>query len=119
MTAGASTRFVQQASLASSRLDTWLTFPQVFRDFVKQNGHDAVCIPHLIVTKAVPGKVSATLKIEQKNGKYLRDYRSAIQFLNAKTVNRLNGLHGGLISSLVDTMGSLALSSKGYWMTGV
>ena len=28
-------------------------------------------------------------------------------------------MHGGLTSSLVDTMGSLALSSKGMWMTGV
>lgn len=29
------------------------------------------------------------------------------------------GLHGGLIASLVDTMGSLALASKGMYMTGV
>ncbi|BGP34057.1 hypothetical protein JCM10296v2_005872 [Rhodotorula toruloides] len=34
-------------------------------------------------------------------------------------INRLNGLHGGLIASLVDTMGSLALASKGLYMTGV
>ncbi|GJN92462.1 hypothetical protein Rhopal_005492-T1 [Rhodotorula paludigena] len=29
------------------------------------------------------------------------------------------GLHGGLIASLVDTGGSLALASKGLYMTGV
>jgi len=60
-----------------------------------------VCMPHLVVTKARPGKVIASMEIKKHN------------------VNRLNGLHGGLISSLVDTMGSLALSSQGLWMTGV
>ena len=59
---------MQQASLPQAVSTLADAVPQVFRDFVKQNGHDAVCIPHLIVTKAVPGKVSATLKIEQKNG---------------------------------------------------
>ena len=34
-------------------------------------------------------------------------------------VNRLGGLHGGVIASLVDTMGTLALSSRGMWLTGV
>ncbi|KAI5478462.1 putative PaaI thioesterase family protein [Pseudohyphozyma bogoriensis] len=31
----------------------------------------------------------------------------------------MGSLHGGLTSSLIDSMGSLALSSKGLWMTGV
>lgn len=31
----------------------------------------------------------------------------------------LQGLHGGVIASLVDTMGSLALASRGMYMTGV
>ncbi|GAA5918176.1 hypothetical protein JCM6882_002318 [Rhodosporidiobolus microsporus] len=31
----------------------------------------------------------------------------------------MQGLHGGLIASLVDTMGSLALASRGMFMTGV
>ncbi|KAG0657761.1 hypothetical protein C6P46_006228 [Rhodotorula mucilaginosa] len=35
------------------------------------------------------------------------------------SVNRLQGLHGGVIASLVDTMGSLALASRGLYMTGV
>ncbi|UZJ56818.1 hypothetical protein CBS101457_006138 [Exobasidium rhododendri] len=34
-------------------------------------------------------------------------------------LNRLGTLHGGLICSLVDTMGSLALASKGLYSTGV
>jgi acyl-coenzyme A thioesterase 13 len=28
-------------------------------------------------------------------------------------------LHGGVILSLTDTMGSLAIATKGQWMTGV
>ena len=28
-------------------------------------------------------------------------------------------MHGGLILSLTDTMGSLAVATKGQWMTGV
>jgi acyl-coenzyme A thioesterase 13 len=31
----------------------------------------------------------------------------------------LKVLHGGVILSLTDTMGSLAISTKGQWMTGV
>ncbi|KAK7469265.1 hypothetical protein VKT23_003750 [Stygiomarasmius scandens] len=27
--------------------------------------------------------------------------------------------HGGLVMSLTDTLGSLAVASKGFWMTGV
>lgn len=34
-------------------------------------------------------------------------------------MNRLQSLHGGLISTLVDSMGSLALASRGLYSTGV
>ncbi|EGG12678.1 uncharacterized protein MELLADRAFT_58511 [Melampsora larici-populina 98AG31] len=34
-------------------------------------------------------------------------------------LNRLGSVHGGLISSIIDTCGSLSLSAKGLWMTGV
>ena len=30
-----------------------------------------------------------------------------------------NLVHGGLILSLTDTLGSLAIATKGQWMTGV
>jgi acyl-coenzyme A thioesterase 13 len=45
--------------------------------------------------------VDATLKIENYN------------------VNRNKTLHGGLILSLTDTMGSLAVATHGHYMTGV
>lgn len=35
------------------------------------------------------------------------------------TCPNVQGLHGGVIASLVDTMGSLALASRGLYMTGV
>jgi len=34
-------------------------------------------------------------------------------------VNRVGTVHGGLILSLTDTLGSLAVATQGQWMTGV
>lgn len=34
-------------------------------------------------------------------------------------MNRVRTVHGGLIASLTDTLGSLAVASKGHFMTGV
>lgn len=53
------------------------------------------------VVSATPGKVVSEMVVEQHQ------------------TNRLTSLHGGLIASVVDTMGSLALSSRGLWLTGV
>ncbi|KAH7915866.1 hypothetical protein BJ138DRAFT_1097619 [Hygrophoropsis aurantiaca] len=64
-------------------------------------GHDAQCFPNLVIHRAVPGTVDATLKIEPYN------------------LNRVGTVHGGLIMSLTDTLGSLAVASKGQYMTGV
>ncbi|KIJ59052.1 hypothetical protein HYDPIDRAFT_101410, partial [Hydnomerulius pinastri MD-312] len=36
-----------------------------------------------------------------------------------RTVNRVGTVHGGLIMSLTDTLGSLAVEFKGHYMTGV
>lgn len=59
-------------------------------------------MPALHIRSAHPsGVVKASLQIEQRN------------------VNRLSSLHGGLISTLVDTGGSLSLSARGFWLTGV
>ncbi|KAH7106346.1 Thioesterase/thiol ester dehydrase-isomerase [Auriculariales sp. MPI-PUGE-AT-0066] len=55
----------------------------------------------LNLTRASPGRVEATLKIAKYN------------------LNRTNTLHGGLILSLTDTLGSLAVATKGNFMTGV
>ncbi|GAA5823113.1 hypothetical protein JCM11251_007491 [Rhodosporidiobolus azoricus] len=73
----------------------------VWRAFQQNKGHDANSFGHMRVVDATPGKVWAEMKVERHQ------------------VNRLQGLHGGLIASLVDTMGSLALASRGLFMTGV
>ncbi|KAJ4482076.1 HotDog domain-containing protein [Lentinula aciculospora] len=74
---------------------------RVWQSFITTKGHDAQCFPNLIVHRAVPGQVNASLKIEDYN------------------LNRVGVIHGGLILSMTDTLGSLAVASKGYWMTGV
>ncbi|PPQ65407.1 hypothetical protein CVT26_000032 [Gymnopilus dilepis] len=68
---------------------------RVWNSFLQNKGHDAQCFPNLQVHRAVPGLVEASLKVEQYN------------------------IHGGLILSLTDTLGSLAVASKGHFMTGV
>ena len=62
----------------------------------------------------MPNKVVASLKLEKRNRTPTRARPALIG-----QVNRLGGLHGGVIASLVDTMGTLALSSRGMWLTGV
>ncbi|KAK0529962.1 hypothetical protein OC834_003479 [Tilletia horrida] len=64
-------------------------------------GHDSVTLDGLSIVRAVPGRVEGVLTIQQHN------------------VNRLQTLHGGLICTLTDTMGSLAVASKGLYSTGV
>jgi len=79
-----------------------LTFVRrVTNAFLKAGGHDATCYPSLRINHATPGHVSGEFTIGKHN------------------LNRLSTLHGGLICSLVDTMGSLALASKGLYSTGV
>jgi len=53
------------------------------------------------VLSATPGKVLASMEVQSHQ------------------VNRLATLHGGLTSSLVDAMGSLAVNSTGLYMSGV
>ncbi|KAI9465619.1 Thioesterase/thiol ester dehydrase-isomerase [Lactarius psammicola] len=73
---------------------------RVWRSFIDNGGHDARCFPNLSILNARPGVVEASLRIEPYN------------------VNRV-GVHGGLIMSLTDTLGSLAVASHGQYMTGV
>ncbi|PPQ91704.1 hypothetical protein CVT25_012917, partial [Psilocybe cyanescens] len=49
----------------------------------------------LQIHRAVPGTVEVSLKVEPYN------------------------IHGGLVLSLTDTLGSLAVATKGHFMTGV
>ncbi|GAA5885209.1 hypothetical protein JCM16303_005906 [Sporobolomyces ruberrimus] len=73
----------------------------VWTNFRNAGGHDANSFSHMQITSACPGKVTSTMLVKPHQ------------------TNRLGSLHGGLIASLVDTMGSLALSTKGLWLTGV
>ncbi|KAF8607039.1 Thioesterase/thiol ester dehydrase-isomerase [Ceratobasidium sp. AG-I] len=74
---------------------------QVWKSFVQNQGHDPHCFPSLQIEKAIPGRVDVSLKIASYN------------------LNRNKTVHGGFISSLTDTVGSLAVGTKGQFMTGV
>ncbi|KAL1950346.1 hypothetical protein VTO73DRAFT_5470 [Trametes versicolor] len=74
---------------------------RVWRSFVENKGHDQQCFPNLSILDAKPGLLKASLKIEPYN------------------LNRVGTVHGGLIMSLTDTLGSLAVATKGQYMTGV
>ncbi|KAL5524646.1 hypothetical protein ACEPAF_9786 [Sanghuangporus sanghuang] len=74
---------------------------RVWKSFLDNKGHDVQCFPNLQIHRAVPGELEASLKIEPYN------------------VNRVGTVHGGLILSLTDTLGSLAVATKGNYMTGV
>ncbi|KAH9947574.1 Thioesterase/thiol ester dehydrase-isomerase [Amylocystis lapponica] len=74
---------------------------RVWRSFVDNKGHDQHCFPNLKILDAKPGLLQASLKIEPYN------------------LNRVGTVHGGLIMSLTDTLGSLAVATKGQFMTGV
>lgn len=88
------------SSLSPSPMPTSHTY--AVQHFIANRGHDAQTIPALKIVSAHPTKgVKASMQIEQRN------------------VNRLSSVHGGLLATLIDTGGSLALSSKGMWLTGV
>ncbi|ORY75957.1 Thioesterase/thiol ester dehydrase-isomerase [Leucosporidium creatinivorum] len=74
---------------------------RVWEAFRSNGGHDANCFGHFKVLDAKPGWVKGSMVVEKHQ------------------VNRLGSLHGGVTASLVDTVGSLSLSTKGLWMTGV
>ncbi|KAJ6559178.1 HotDog domain-containing protein [Mycena vulgaris] len=74
---------------------------RVWKSFLENKGHDTQCFPNLKIHNATPGIVTASLKVEPYN------------------LNRVGVLHGGLIMSLTDTVGSLVVATKGQFMTGV
>ncbi|KAI0648101.1 hypothetical protein C8Q79DRAFT_553116 [Trametes meyenii] len=74
---------------------------RVWRSFVENKGHDQQCFPNLRIIDAKPGLLQASLKIEPYN------------------LNRVGTAHGGLIMSLTDTLGSLAVATKGQYITGI
>ncbi|CAL1712606.1 unnamed protein product [Somion occarium] len=74
---------------------------RVWKSFVENQGHDHRCFPNLKILNAKPGLLEASVKIEPYN------------------LNRVGTAHGGYILSLTDTLGSLAVATKGQYMTGV
>ncbi|KAI0770237.1 Thioesterase/thiol ester dehydrase-isomerase [Fomes fomentarius] len=74
---------------------------RVWRSFLDNKGHDYRSFPNLKILEAKPGELKASLKIEAYN------------------LNRVGTVHGGLLMSLTDTVGSLAVATKGQYMTGV
>ncbi|CAD6890114.1 unnamed protein product [Tilletia laevis] len=68
--------------------------------FVRRVANAFVTLDGLRIIRATPGKVEAVLSIQQHN------------------LNRLQTLHDGLICTLTDTMGSLAVAPKGLYSTG-
>ncbi|PWN52146.1 hypothetical protein IE53DRAFT_312680, partial [Violaceomyces palustris] len=89
-------------AVAAKNPSPCLKFVQrITRSFIDYQGHDAVTIPQLQILSARPGTIKANFQIGKHN------------------VNRLGTLHGGCIATLTDTMGSLAIASKGFYSTGV
>jgi len=74
---------------------------KVWKSFLENAGHDANVFPNLVIESAKTNEVVATLQLERKH------------------LNRNMTMHGGVILSLTDTLGSMALTTRGLWQTGV
>ncbi|KAJ8103125.1 HotDog domain-containing protein [Lipomyces tetrasporus] len=74
---------------------------RVWSSFLMTSGLEPTLIPRLKLVDAVPGHVKLELTIEKSH------------------TNRLEILHGGTVASLADLAGSLAVSSRGMFSTGV
>ncbi|KAI8333540.1 HotDog domain-containing protein [Chlamydoabsidia padenii] len=74
---------------------------KVLKSFQTTGGYDKHVLPGLRIVNAEEGKVHAEFKVEKQH------------------LNRLGSVHGGLLATVVDIGGSLALASKGLFATGV
>ncbi|KAI9366191.1 putative PaaI_thioesterase family protein [Pilaira anomala] len=74
---------------------------RVLKSFLSAGGYDSLVLPGLKVVNSESGKVSAEFKVEKQH------------------LNRLESVHGGLLATVVDIGGSLAIASKGLFATGV
>ncbi|GAA5890865.1 hypothetical protein JCM5296_003447 [Sporobolomyces johnsonii] len=81
----------------------------VWEAFRTNAGHDANSFGHMKVLDAKPGKVWAEMEVKR--------HQDRGQIADGQIAEL--SLHGGLIASLIDTTGSLALASRGMYMTGV
>lgn len=74
---------------------------RVWKDMLTRGGVEQVLVDKLRIVGAERNKVVATLPVEKKH------------------TNRLGFVHGGVVSTLADIGGSLALAANGMYMTGV
>ncbi|CAG8776261.1 4683_t:CDS:2, partial [Acaulospora morrowiae] len=119
-----------EATMASVGAKT-LWVRNVWKKFLEsETGFDYVLMKHLKVTDATDGKVSAEMPVEPQHlvNRFGSDHlvkkfsfktykTTKPSFVNIK--NRLNSMHGGMIATLVDIGGSLAIAAKGMNSTGL
>ncbi|KAF7732769.1 hypothetical protein EC973_000041 [Apophysomyces ossiformis] len=74
---------------------------KVLKSFQSAGGYDSLVLPGLRIVHSERGFVHAEFEVEKKH------------------LNRLGSVHGGLLATVVDIGGSLALASKGLFATGV
>ncbi|CAO3647011.1 unnamed protein product [Cunninghamella echinulata] len=74
---------------------------KVLRSFQSHGGYDSHVLPGLRIVNSEEGRVRAEFKVEKQH------------------LNRLETVHGGLLATVVDIGGSLALASKGMFATGI
>ncbi|KAI8876311.1 esterase [Backusella circina FSU 941] len=74
---------------------------KVLKSFMDSGGYDSHVLPGLKILSTTNGTVKAEFEVEKKH------------------LNRLQSVHGGLLATVVDIGGSLALASKGLFATGV
>ncbi|KAI9255145.1 putative PaaI_thioesterase family protein [Phascolomyces articulosus] len=74
---------------------------KVLKSFQTEGGYDSLVLPGLRVINSEEGRVQAEFTVEKQH------------------LNRLQSVHGGLLATVVDIGGSLALASKGLYATGV
>ncbi|KAG0053489.1 hypothetical protein BGZ83_000970 [Gryganskiella cystojenkinii] len=74
---------------------------KVWSNFLSQGGYDAHALSGLKLVSASKGSCVAELQVTEKH------------------LNRLGGCHGGLLSTIVDVGGSLAIAAKDMHATGV
>ncbi|KAL4402625.1 fatty acyl-CoA hydrolase [Malassezia pachydermatis] len=73
----------------------------VHKSMMDVKGHDSHNTNRLRIVAARPGFVDTRFDIGEEN------------------LNRARTLHGGLIATLVDSVGSLAVASRGWFNTGI
>ncbi|WFD38479.1 uncharacterized protein MJAP1_001432 [Malassezia japonica] len=73
----------------------------VHKSMMEIDGHDSHNTSRLAIQAARPGRIETEFTIGKEN------------------LNRAGTLHGGLIATLVDSVGSLAVASKGWYNTGI